>query len=118
MNAAIEDANASNSQDTCNIVVLYDGDHTRTRAMAACDFLVGQFWEDVELNFHWWRTDFLRDAALAKVAALNAIAADFLIVSSDHRDQPSALVDRAGRRCQRRTGNCLRRAALEFSHYA
>lgn len=89
MNAAIEDTQASNSKDTCNIVVLYDGDATRARAMSACDFLVNQFWEDVELNFHWWRTDFLRDAALAKVAALNAIEADFLIVSSDNRDQPS-----------------------------
>lgn len=89
MNAAIEDANASNSQDTCNIVVLYDGDPTRTRAMAACDFLVGQFWEDVELNFHWWRTDFLRDPALAQVAARDAIEADFLIISSDRSEHPS-----------------------------
>jgi hypothetical protein len=93
MNAASEDMNASNSQDTCNIVVLYDGDASRTRAMSACDFLVGQFWEHVELNFHWWRTDFLRDPTLARVAAADAIGTDFLIISSDQRDTPSPLLE-------------------------
>lgn len=94
MNAAIEDMNASNLKDTCNIVVLYDGTATRARAMAACDFLMKQFWENVELNFHWWRTDFLTDPALATVAARDAVAADFLIICSDQRDQPSPSLER------------------------
>jgi hypothetical protein len=94
MNAAIEDMNTSNLKDTCNIVVLYDGNDTRARAMAACDFLVKQFWEDVELNFHWWRTDFFRDPALATVAARDAVAADFLIICSDNRNPPSPSLER------------------------
>lgn len=70
-------------QEVCTIVVLYDGNVTRARAMAACDYLVNQFWPEVELKFHWWRTDFLRDAALARVAAFDAVASDFLIISSE-----------------------------------
>ena len=94
MNAAIEDMNTSNFKDTCNIVVLYDGNETRARAMSACDFLVKQFWENVELNFHWWRTDFLSDPALATVAARDAVAADFLIVCSENRNQPTPSLER------------------------
>ena len=83
MNAAIEEQRFNESQDVCTIVVLYDGDATRTRALKACDYLVNQFWQDVELEFHWWRTDFLRDEALGTVAATNSMVADFLIVCLD-----------------------------------
>lgn len=73
----------SDSQDLCTIVVLYDGEHHRSRALAACDYLVNQFWQNVELKFHWWRTDFLLDPQLARLAAENAVAADFLIYCSE-----------------------------------
>ena len=83
MNAAIEEQLTPESREVCTIVVLYDGDTTRAKALSACDYLVNQFWQDVELEFHWWRTDFLRDATLATVASTNAVAADFLIVCLD-----------------------------------
>ncbi|MGC3958319.1 MAG: hypothetical protein QM813_10370 [Verrucomicrobiota bacterium] len=86
--------NTSNLKETCNIVVLYDGDVTRARAMTACDFLVKQFWEHVELNFNWWRADFLSDPHLANAAALDAIEADFLIICSDQRGQPTPSLER------------------------
>jgi hypothetical protein len=73
---------ATPSPEVCVITVLYDDDPTRQQAMRACDFLVGQFWEQVELEFHWWRTDFLRDTLLAAAAAENAAASDFLILSA------------------------------------
>lgn len=92
MNTAIEEQLTPESSDVCTIVVLYDGDATRARALTACDFLVNQFWQDVELEFHWWRTDFLRDETLATVASKNAMAADFLIVCLDpHREIAPAL---------------------------
>lgn len=80
MNTQAEIPPPADSLDACTIVVLYDGDVTRARAMDACDYLVNQFWKDVELKFHWWRLDFLNDFTLANIAASNAIAADFLIV--------------------------------------
>lgn len=83
MNATRPDQETPEFSDVCNIVVLYEGDASRSRAMAACDYLVRQFWAEVELKFHWWRTDFLRDEQLAAVAAVNAVAADFLIISSE-----------------------------------
>ena len=94
MNAAIEDMNSSELQDVCNIVVLYDGDISRARAMSACDFLVHQFWGHVELKFHWWRTDFLADLTLANHAARDAVTADFLIVASENRHEPSPALER------------------------
>jgi len=83
MNAVAPLESAPEHSELCTITVLYDGDVTRQRAMAACDFLVHQFWQHVELEFHWWRLDFLRDPQLARAAAQNAVAADFLIFSSD-----------------------------------
>ena len=80
MNAAIEEQNASIPLDTCTVVVIYDNTASRARAMTACDFFVNQFWENVELEFHWWRTDFLQDPGLAGDAAKNATESDFLIV--------------------------------------
>lgn len=83
MNAVIPERDTPDFQDVCTIVVLYEGDATRARALGACDYLVRQFWQEVELKFHWWRTDFLRDEELAAVAANNAVQADFLIISSE-----------------------------------
>jgi hypothetical protein len=80
MNAAIEEEDASTSGEVCTVVVLYEDDVTRARALAAGDYLVRQFWEEVELKFHWWRTDFLQDACLAEMAAHDAIESDLLIV--------------------------------------
>lgn len=74
--------NCKAQQETCSIVVIYDGQATRARAMGMGNYLLQQIWSEVELNFHWWRTDFLQDSALAKLAAENAIAADFLIICS------------------------------------
>lgn len=92
MSVAIEENLPSESKDTCNILVLYDGDVTRARALEACDCLVSQFWQDVEIAFHWWRTDFLRDSNLATVASANAVAADFFIVCLDpHQEVGPAL---------------------------
>ncbi len=93
MKTAIEEQLTPESNDVCTIVVLYDGDATRTRALTACDFLVNQFWQDVELQFHWWRTDFLRDETLATVASANAVASDFLIVCLDSRREISPALE-------------------------
>jgi hypothetical protein len=91
----------------CQIVVLYDGTATRARAMVACDYLVGQFWEDVELSFHWWRTDFLRDPAFATVAAANAIDSDFLIICSGTEHELSPALEQWFETWLERRGNHL-----------
>ena len=83
MHTANEEQFSTDSRDVCTIVIIYDDDATRARALDACDFLVKQFWQEVELEFHWWRTDFLSDATLGTVASKNAVAADFLLVCLD-----------------------------------
>lgn len=83
MNVAAPIESTPLQPEVCVITVLYDGDGARRQAMAACDFLVGQFWRHIELEFHWWRTDFLRDPQMALAAAENAVATDFLIVCTE-----------------------------------
>ncbi len=70
-------------KETCNVVVVYEDTASRQRAMAACDFLMQELWSEVEFDFHWWRADFLEQAAMAQAAAEQAANADFLIVCSD-----------------------------------
>ena len=76
MNAAIE------KEDRSTVVVIYDDPTTRARALRACDYLVSELWENVELDFYWWRTDFLDDANMSRAAAHYAVDADFLIICS------------------------------------
>jgi hypothetical protein len=112
VNAAIQEVNASGPPDRCTVVVIYEDGATRARALSACDYLVSQIWENVELDFHWWRTDFLKDPHMAEAAARHAIVSDFLIVCSreggeisttleawfgswigKHQDREGALID-------------------------
>lgn len=87
------DPESSELQAVCTVVVLYDGDAARTRALSACDYLVGQFWQDLELKFHWWRVDFLQDPSLAQIAGDDAVAADFLLVSCNDERGVAAMLE-------------------------
>jgi hypothetical protein len=92
MNAVIEEKSASGPSDLCTVVALYEDETTRARALAAGDYLISQFWEDVELAFHWWRENFLKDPCLAEAAASQASESDFLIICSrDSTDVSPAL---------------------------
>lgn len=93
MNVTNQETDSITAQEVCTIVVLYDGNATRARAMAACNYLVQQFWADIELKFHWWRTDFFREAPLAAVAADNAVAADFLILACENAREISPALE-------------------------
>lgn len=83
MNATKAEPEARGPAEICSIVVLYDNNTHRARALAACDSLMRQLWQEVELKFHWWRTDFLLDSQLAQLAADDAAAADILIVCTE-----------------------------------
>ncbi len=92
-------------RDFCNVVVIYDDAATRARAMAACDCLIQQCWSEVEFDFQWWRTDFLQDAAMAELAAEQAVRADFVIVACDpEREVAPALREWFERWAPRREG--------------
>ena len=111
MNAAIEEKDTPSLADLCTVVVIYDNSDTRARALKVCDYLVGQIWGSVELDFHWWRTDFLKDKYMARAAATHAVDSDFLIVArssfeisptletwfedwiDQHRNREGALID-------------------------
>jgi len=93
MNAAIEKEHSPSPLDRSTVVVIYDDPITRARALTACDFLVSQLWENVELDFYWWRTDFLSDSNMSRAAAHYAVGADFLIVCSTGIDDRSTTLE-------------------------
>jgi hypothetical protein len=93
MNAALDKENTRSPLDRCTVVAIYDDPFTRARALAVCDYLVSQLWENVELDFHWWRTDFLGESNMAQAAAHYAAGADFLIVCSTGTDAPSSTLE-------------------------
>lgn len=78
--------------ETWSVVVLYDDAPTRQRAMEVCSGLVQRFWEEVELEFHWWRSDFLADETMRATAIQDAITADFIVVSSRSEQELSPFV--------------------------
>lgn len=82
MKDATEDRFFSLNPQLFQVVSIYDDADTRERAMRLCDYLVKLLWEDAELKFSWWRTDFFRDDGLSKMAAGNVMTADFIILSS------------------------------------
>lgn len=81
MNTNTPISGTGDCKETWFAVVLYDDAATRQRAMEVCDHLVQRFWEEVDLKFHWWRSDFLEDAGMAATAADNSRNADFILVS-------------------------------------
>jgi len=87
MNAILAEEATPDQPEICSVVALYDDDQTRARALAACDYLVSQLWEEVELGFHWWRTDFLKDPYLSTAAAKDAVESDVLIVCPAEADR-------------------------------
>ena len=82
MKDATEDRFFSLNPQLFQVVSIYDDADTRERAMRLCDYLVKLLWEDAEIKFSWWRTDFFRDDGLSKMAAGNVMTADFIILSS------------------------------------
>ncbi len=82
MNLPIAEPESADFREVCTVLVLYDNESHRTQALRAGNTLVNQFWPEVELKFHWWRTDFLLDPHLAPVAARDALEADLFLVCS------------------------------------
>jgi hypothetical protein len=79
MNATLNQV-TSLAQGTCIVVVIYDTDQMRARAIAAHHYLLERCRGNVELQFHWWRTAFLTDPLLANVATENALASDCVMI--------------------------------------
>jgi hypothetical protein len=90
MDATNEMPELSPHKEFCSVLVLYEDLATRQRGLAACDYLIKNFWAEVEFEFHWWRTDFLADALLAAVAAEKASEANLIFLCSAGTKQPSA----------------------------
>ena len=90
MDVTDELTEVSPRKEACTVLVLYEDLATRQRGLAACDYLMRNFWAEVEFEFHWWRTDFLADASLAAVAAEKASEANLIFLCSTGTKQPSA----------------------------
>jgi hypothetical protein len=90
MTISNELSEASPREESCAVLVLYEDVATRQGGLAACDYLVQNFWAEVNFEFHWWRTDFLADPALARAAAEEACKADLIFLCSTATRELSA----------------------------
>ncbi len=73
------DGSETETEDTCRIVVFYEDNWARARAMSLCERLVDQFAEDLDFEFKWWKFKRLGDQALAQHATAAATAADIVL---------------------------------------
>lgn len=71
-----------NERSTLSVVIVYEDQATRDRAMATCDYLVKRHWSDFEFDFSWWKFAYLRDPAIAAAAATAASEANMIIFSA------------------------------------
>ena len=60
------------------VVVVYEDDAARERAVAFCDQLVGRYWERLEFKVSWWSFALLENASPAKDASEKAVCADLI----------------------------------------
>lgn len=90
VNVTSEMSDAFSRKGACTVLVLYEDVATRQRGLAACDYLVQNFWTEVEFEFHWWRTDFLADGSLAAAAAETASRANLIFWCSGAMREPTA----------------------------
>jgi hypothetical protein len=61
-----------------SVVVVYEDDSARERAVAFCDQLVSRFWTRFEFDVSWWSFAVLEAAGRAKEAAEKAVRADLV----------------------------------------
>jgi hypothetical protein len=61
-----------------SVVVVYEDDAARERAVAFCDQLVGSYWAQLEFSVGWCSFALLEDASTAKEAAEKAVCADLI----------------------------------------
>jgi hypothetical protein len=61
-----------------SVVVVYEDEAARERAVAFCDQLVGRYWAQLEFSVSWWSFALLENASTAKDAAQKAVCADLV----------------------------------------
>ena len=75
-----------------SVVVVYEDDAARERAVGFCDQLVSRFWAKCDFDVSWWPFIVLGEAGTAKDAALTAAGADLILFSATPEgDFPSAV---------------------------
>jgi hypothetical protein len=67
----------------CRVAVFYGDTESRERALKLSSRLAVKFMADVDLDFSWWKFQFLRDGVIAGLAAQSAARADMIIYSLD-----------------------------------
>lgn len=67
----------------CRIIVTYDDDLTRERALMLIGHLEKRFHADIDFSCTWWKFRYLTDDDIAMVARHYAASADIVIFASD-----------------------------------
>jgi hypothetical protein len=70
------------SKATWSVVVVYEDDPARARAVGFCDQLVSRFWQRCEFDVSWWSFAQLEGAEATLAAAARAAHADLIAFAS------------------------------------
>jgi len=65
----------------CKVAVFYGDTESRERALKLSSRLAFKFMADVDLDFSWWKFEFLTDGVIAGLAAQSAGQADMILYS-------------------------------------
>lgn len=65
----------------CKVAVFYGDTESRERALKLSSRLAFKFMSDVDLDFSWWKFQFLVDGVIAGLAAQSAAQADMILFS-------------------------------------
>lgn len=71
-----------NTSDRCSIAVVYTDRQSRERAIGLCDSLAGHLPKELQLEFTWWNTNYLRDSEVAELAGDAVANSDLVLFSS------------------------------------
>ena len=77
---------------TNSVVVVFQEEEVREKAVKFCDRLIERFWASHEFDLNWWSFDSLEDGRGARDASLKAIEADLIVFASKPAEEIPAFV--------------------------
>jgi hypothetical protein len=70
-----------------SVVVVYEDNVVRERAVGFCDHLVGRFWATCGFDVNWWSFGLLQESLGAGASAEKAAAADLIIFAAQSGEE-------------------------------
>jgi hypothetical protein len=84
MDMTIQRVQDETEQGVCppmSVAVAYEDSTSRQHAIHLSDHMVHQYWEDLDIEFSWWKLAYLKDQEVLKAATQATAEADVVVLS-------------------------------------